>query len=119
METTWTPEKIDEMIAKCKKHETNRNYARKIADAIATLNELNERVRAAYAVDAPYEELEGMWSEQTRKEMSITMMIKHFFKMVYEGDNAFVRTLKGKDYLEHYFTFKDFVNNGIYRVKIA
>ena len=60
-----------------------------------------------------------MWAMQDRMEKSIMMKIKHFFVIVYGKDNAFNNNLKGKDYLEHYFTFKDFVNGGVYGMKIS
>ena len=120
METTWTPERIEELGRKLDKHIAAKNYAKKIADDIWGLNQLNKQVREAY--DDPnfsYEELEIMWKMQERMEKSITMKVKHFFKMVYDGENSFTKNLKGKSYLEHYFDFKDFVESPIYNIKVA
>ena len=119
METTWTPERIEELGKKLDKHIAEKNYATEIAEKIDSLKTLYQQIREAYDKDYSYEELEIMWKMQDRMERSIQMKIKHFFKMVYEGDNAFTNNLKGKDYVEHYFAFKDFVSCGIYRIKVA
>ena len=88
-------------------------------EKIESLKSLYQQIREAYDKEYSYEELEIMWKMQDRMERSIQMKIKHFFKMVYEGDNSFTNYLKGKDYVEHYFAFKDFVGCGIYGIKVA
>lgn len=119
METTWTPERIDALQKACKKHIDAKRYAQEIADKIRSLKELNDQVRRAYELDLSYEELETMWKMQGRMELSIIQRIKTFFRKVYEGESSFTQNLKGKDYLEHYFAFKDFVEGAIYKIKVA
>lgn len=119
METKWTPERIEELRRKLDKTIAEKNYAKGIAEKIESLKSLYEQIREAYDKDYSYEELEILWKMQDRMERSIQMKIKHFFKMVYEGDNSVTNNLKGKDYVEHYFTFKDFVGCGIYGIKVA
>lgn len=119
METTWTPERIAELSKWAKKHTIEKDYAKGIAKQIDSLESLNDQVRRAYDINLAYNELEIMWAMQDRMEKSIMMKIKHFFVIVYGKDNAFNNNLKGKDYLEHYFAFKDFVNGGVYGMKIS
>ena len=119
METTWTPERIEELGRKLDKHIAEKNYAKQIADDIWALDNLNRQVREGYDLNFSYEELDILWKIQARNEKSIMMKIKHFFKMVYGGENSFTTNLKGKGYLEHYFNFKDFVEGPIYNIKIA
>ena len=117
MTTDWTPERIEELRSWCEKRIAEKNYIKGIAEQINSLNSLNDQVRRAYEINLSYSELEIMWAMQTRMEKSITMKIKHFFVMVYGKENVFNHNLKGKDYLQHYFTFKDFVEPQ-YSVKI-
>lgn len=119
METTWTPERIEELGRKLDKFIKEKNYAKGIADDIWGLDQLNKQVREGYDLGFSYEELDILWKIQARNEKSIMMKIKHFFRMVYCGECSFTANLKGKDYLEHYFTFKDFVESPIYNIKVA
>jgi len=118
MTTEWTPERISELENWAKKHTIEKNYAKGIADKIDSLESLNGQVRRAYEIDLAYEELEVMWAMQDRMEKSIMMKIKHFFVIVYgEKQNPFTCNLKGKDYLEHYWSFRDFVKGCGYGIK--
>lgn len=119
METNWTPERIEELSKKLDKYYSQKNYAKEIADKVESLNDLNETVRRSYTLDLSYEEMEVMWKMQTRMETAIMMKIKSFFNMVYGKGNPFCNSLKGKDYLEHYFTFKDFVEGPVYNIILA
>jgi len=119
METNWTPEKIEALEKACKKHIDTKRYAQEIADKIHSLKELNDQVRRAYEIDLSYAELEIMWKMQSRMELSIIQKVKTFFRKVYEGESSFTENLKGKDYLAHYFAFKDFVEGAIYKIKVA
>lgn len=119
MENTWTPERLEALQKSIEKHINEKRYANGIADDIWGLGQLNEQVREAYKLDLSYEELEIMWKMQARMEKSITMKVKHFFIMVYGKDNSFTNNLKGKSYIDHYFAFKDFVENPIYKIKVA
>lgn len=120
METNWTPERIEELKKWCEKHINEKKYAKGIADSIHALDDLNEIVRNAYNDPKySYEEMEIMWKMQERMEKSITMKIKHFFRMVYGNDNTFTRNLKGLSYLDHYFRFKDFVEGPVYKIRIS
>ena len=117
METKWNETMIEELGRKLDKFCKEKNYAKEIADQIWDLDQLNRQVRQAYDLDLNYEQLEIMWKLQARYEKSITMKIKHFFRMVYCGESSFTSNLKCKDYLEHYFTFKEFVEGPIYKIK--
>ena len=119
METNWTPEKIEALEKACKKHIDTKRYAQEIADKIQSLKELNDQVRRAYEIDLSYAELEVMWKMQSRMELSIIQKVKTFFRKVYDGESSFTQNLKGKDYLAHYFAFKDFVEGAIYKIKVA
>jgi len=119
METNWTPEKIEALEKACKKHIDTKRYAQEIADKIHSLKELNDQVRRAYEIDLSYAELEIMWKMQSRMELSIIQKVKTFFRKVYDGESSFTENLKGKDYLAHYFAFKDFVEGAIYKIKVA
>ena len=119
METNWTPEKIEALEKACKKHIDTKRYAQEIADKIYSLKELNDQVRRAYEIDLSYAELEVMWKMQSRMELSIIQKVKTFFRKVYDGESSFTQNLKGKDYLAHYFAFKDFVEGAIYKIKVA
>lgn len=117
MNTEWTPERIAELERWAKKHSIEKNYAKGIAEAIDSLETLNDQVRRAYEIDLAYEELKVMWAMQTRMEKSIMMKIKHFFVIVYGKGNISTNVLKGKDYLEHYWSFRDFVKGMGYGIK--
>lgn len=119
METNWTTERIEELSNKIKKHIAEKSYAERIAEDIKHLHSLCDVIRESYYNGTSYEEQEVLWKEQTRAETAIMMKIKHFFNMVYSKGNSFCNNLKGKDYLEHYFTFKDFVENPIYNIRLA
>ena len=117
MTTEWTPERIAELTKWAEQHTAEKNYAKGIKEQIDSLETLNDQVRRAYEIDLSYSELEIMWAMQTKMEKSIMMKIKHFFVIVYGKNNASTRILKGKDYLEHYWKFRDFVKGMGYGVK--
>lgn len=118
METNWTTERIEELSKKLDKFIAEKNYAKEIADKIASLDDLNETIHRSYEIYS-YDEMMVLWKMQTKMETAIMMKIKHFFNMVYGKENIFCNSLKRKDYLEHYFTFKDFVEGPIYKIKLA
>ena len=117
METKWTPEKIDELMAATRKHIAEKEYAQAIADGIKEHSQLMDETILAYEAGATYDELKPSWDRQTKMEQSLAMKIKHFFVMVYGRDNVFCRTLRGEDYWQHTITFKDFVSGPIYGIK--
>ncbi len=118
MNTEWTPERIAELERWAKKHTIEKNYAKGIAEAIDSLETLIGQIRRAYEIDLSYSELEVMWAMQTRMEKSIMMKIKHFFVIVYGSKTcAHCQNLKGKDYLEHYWQFRDFAKGIGYGIK--
>lgn len=117
METKWTPERIEELMAATRKHIAEREYAQAIADGDKELDKLMDETCDAYRDGATYDELKPLWDKQTRMEQSLAMRIKHFFDMVYGRGNVFCRSLRGKDYSEHYNTFREFVNGPVYNIK--
>ena len=117
METKWTPERIEELMAATRKHIAEKEYAQEIAAGIQELDRMERETVKACEEGATYDELKPRWDEEARREKSLAMKIKHFFKMVYGGDSSFTRALRGETYLEHYFTFKDFVSGPIYNIK--
>ena len=117
METNWTPEKIEELMAATRKHIEEKEYAESIAASIKEYEQLMNDTMRKYEAGAAYDELKPMWDKQTRMEQSLAMRIKHFFKMVYNGESSFTRALRGETYLEHFFTFKSFVEGPIYNIK--
>ena len=117
METKWTPERIEELMAATRKHIAEKEYAQAIADGIMEHSKLMDETILAYEAGATYDQLKPSWDKQTRMEQSLAMKIKHFFKMVYDGESSFTRSLRGEDYWQHVMTFKDFVSGPIYSIK--
>lgn len=117
METKWTPERIEELMAATRKHIEEMEYAQAIADGIKEHDSIQDANILAYEAGATYDEMKPRWDKLTKMEQSLAMKIKHFFVMVYGRDNVFCRTLRGEDYLQHTFTFKDFVTGPVYGIK--
>ena len=109
-------ERIEQLLAWAKQMKKEKDYAKVIASDIEAVTKRRDTLRdnvdymSAKDYIAEYDSI-------TRKETGICLKIKHFFKMVYPGGSSFDITLKGKDYLEHLFKFRDFVEGPIYGIK--
>lgn len=100
---------IDSLIEWLDNNIKCREYAKTIVDAKRDLNKAHDTLNENYQVWTPSE-----WLDYCRKveymERGLSMRIKHFFDMVYGKHNSFTDNLKGKDELDHWFTFKDFAH---------
>ena len=108
-------ERIERLLAWAKKQQKEINYAKVIASDIEAVAKQRENLRLK---NGDYLAWLEEYNAITRKETGICLKIKHFFKIVYPEGSSFDISLKGKDYLEHLFKFKDFVEGPIYGIKI-
>lgn len=109
-------ERIESLLAWAKQQKKEKDYAKVIASDIEAVAKRRENLRWVKGGD--YKSWLAEYDSITRKETGICLKIKHFFKIVYPEGSSFDRHLKGKDYLEHLFTFRDFVEGPIYNIKI-
>ncbi len=109
-------ERIEQLLAWAKQQKKEKDYAKVIASDIEAVTKRRENLCAMDEED--YKSWLAEYAAITRKETGICMKIKHFFKIVYPEGSSFDRTLKGKDYLEHLFKFRDFVEGPIYNIKL-
>ena len=111
-----THEEINNLLNWAKQMKKEKAYAREIAEGIEAAKNRRDALRYNETISA--REYLTEYDAITRKEIGLCMKIKHFFKMVYPEGSAFDRTLKGKDYLDHLFTFRDFVEGPVYGIKV-
>lgn len=103
-----TQNEIDNLITWAENHAKISKYAEQIVNTMKEMDAANKNLHETEDTLSPSEWLET-YAVIERMQKSVTMKIKHFFVMVYgKGEeNVFKQTLKGKDYLDHWFAFKD------------
>lgn len=109
-------ERIEQLLAWAKQMKKEKDYAKVIASDIEAVTKRREKLREIKEGD--YQTWLDEYAAITRKETGICLKIKHFFKIAYPEGSSFDTRLKGKDYLEHLFTFSDFVEGPIYGIKL-
>ena len=110
-------ERIESLLAWAKQQMKEKDYAKVIASDIEAVAKRRENLRDNVDYLSAKDYL-AEYDSITRKETGICLKIKHFFKIVYPEGSSFDVSLKGKDYLEHLFKFRDFVEGPIYNIKI-
>ena len=111
-------ERIEQLLAWAKQQKKEKDYAKVIASDIEAVTKRREKLRVREIKEGDYQTWLDEYAAITRKETGICLKIKHFFKIVYPEGSSFDHTLKGKDYLEHLFKFRDFVEGPIYNIKL-
>lgn len=105
-----TTERINELIAWSENHAKVCKYAEQIVAIMKGMEAARKDMEKIEDTLTPSEWLES-YAVIEKMQRSLMMKIKHFFVMVYGKEDNIVRdSLKGKDYLDHWFAFKDLAN---------
>ena len=105
-----TQNEIDNLLTFVEKNAACRTYAESIVVAEKEMREAQRILNDNFNVWTPSEWLD-FCSTVENKRRSVVMKIKHFFNMVYGKGNIFCQTLKGKDDVDHWMTFREFAHN--------
>ena len=87
-----------------------RTYAERIVKADREMRDAQRILSDNHEVWTPSEWLD-FYSKLENMRRSVVMKIKHFFDMVYGKGNIICQTLKGKDDIDHWMTFREFAHN--------
>lgn len=104
-----TQKEIDNYITLVDHNVKCRKYAESIVKAKRELRDAQRAVSDNYEVWTSSEWLNACMDVENMRR-SVVMKIKHFFDMVYGKGNIFCLTLKGKDDIDHWRTFRDFAH---------
>ena len=107
---TMTQNEIDNLITWVENNAKCRTYAESIVKAEREMRDAQRILSNNYEVWTPSEWLD-FCSKVENMRRSVVMKIKHFFDMVYGKGNIFCQTLKGKDDVDHWMTFREFAHN--------
>ena len=100
---------IDNLLSFEQKFSKCRVYAESIVKAKREMRDAQKILIDNFEVWTPSEWLD-FHSKVVNMRRSVTMKVKHFFDMVYGKGNIFCQTLKGKDDVEHWMTFREFAH---------
>ena len=104
-----TQTEIDNLITLAENNAKCRAYAESIVKAEREMRDAQRILSDNYEVWTPSEWLDSCAKVENMRR-SVVMKIKHFFDMVYGKGNIFCQTLKGKDDVDHWMTFKEFAH---------
>ena len=105
-----TQNEIDNLITWAENNAKCKTYAESIVKAEREMRDAQRILSDNYDVWTPSEWLD-FCSKVENMRRSVVMKIKHFFDMVYGKGNIFCQTLKGKDDVDHWMTFREFAHN--------
>ena len=104
-----TQNEINNLLSFAQNFSKCRVYAESIVKAEREMRDAQKILFDNFEVWTPSEWLD-FHSKVENMRRSVTMKVKHFFDMVYGKGNIFCQTLKGKDDVEHWLTFREFAH---------